>query len=135
MATSDFSVRLRSWTRVSGSKWQPTSAKASRAAVADTAPVDAEAPRFRTVGEPPRETDVFGDRHPFDETEVLVDERHLAATAAPDLVPVGLAIDQHLSAIGPEQAAEDLDERGLAGTVLAEERQDFAAMDVEAHTL
>ena len=102
-------------------------------AVADPAPVDAEAAWLRAVGEPSRETDVFGDRHPFDETEVLVDERHLAATAAPDLMPVGLAIDQHLTAIGPEQAAEDLDERGFAGAVLAEERQDLAAMHVETH--
>ena len=64
-----------------------------------------------------------------------MDEGDLAATAAPDLVPVGLAVDQNLSGIGPEQAAEDLDERGFAGTVLAQEGQDLAAMHVEAHAL
>ena len=50
-------------------------------------------------------------------------------------MPVGLAIDQHLSAIGPEQAAEDLDERGFAGAVLAQKRHDLAATDIEAHAL
>ena len=64
-----------------------------------------------------------------------MDERHLAATAAPDLVPVGLTIDQHLAAIGPEQTTENLDERGFAGAVLTQESQNFATMDVEAHAL
>src|SRR4030095_12265648 len=42
-----------------------------------------------------------------------------------------LAIHQHLAMVGGDGAAERLDERGLAGAVVADHGQDFAGIEVE----
>ena len=41
------------------------------------------------------------------------------------------AVDQHLAGVGLLDPADDLHQRGLAGAVLAEQRDDFARVHVE----
>ena len=88
IATSDFSVRVRSRTRMVGSSGQSTWASAARVAASDRAPVD-EAPAARIAG---RQRDILRDRHPFDETEILMDEGdRLRLAEARGSMPIGLA--------------------------------------------
>src|SRR5574337_663657 len=97
MATSDFSVRERSRTRMAG-----------------------------------RERDVLGDRHPFDEAEVLVDERHGLRLAEPRrTMAVGFAAIFDGAFGRLDDAAKRLDEGGLAGAVLAEESENLARVKIE----
>ena len=76
---------------------------------------------------------VFGDRHPLDEAQVLVNEGD--ALARVGAVAIGLAVDRHGSAVSGDNAAENLDQGGFASAVLAEKGNDLAAIDVEAHAL
>jgi hypothetical protein len=50
-------------------------------------------------------------------------------------VTIGLAVDQHSAAVSGDNAAENLDQGGFSSAVLAEKRDDLAAIDVEAHAL
>ena len=43
------------------------------------------------------------------------------------------AVDQHLAGVGLLDPADDLHQRGLAGAVLAQQRDDFARVHLEAH--
>ena len=43
----------------------------------------------------------------------------------------GLALQQHFAGVRREHAGEDVHERRLAGAVLAEQRVDLAALEVE----
>ena len=103
--------------------------------VVHAAPVDAEATPAAGSGEAAGQADVLRHRHPLDEAEILVDEGHGRAGAAPDLMAVGDAVDEHLPAVRPEQAAQHLDEGRFAGAVLAQERHDLAAAHVERDAL
>src|SRR5207249_7596132 len=49
--------------------------------------------------------------------------------------PLRLTADQQPTLVGVDDAGEDLDERRLAGTVLADERVDAPGTDDEAHVL
>ena len=73
--------------------------------------------------------DVLGDRHPFDEAEILMDEGDRAAHRAPDRRR--LAGEADLAGVGLVDARQDFDQRRFAGAVLAEQRMDLAATDVE----
>ena len=111
MATSDFSVRVRSRTRIVGASGQSTWASAASRRRLDRAPVD-EAEPARIAG---RERDVLGDRHPFDEAEVLMDEGDgLALAEAGRTVAVALAaiLDRAFGRL--DDAAERLDQGGLS---------------------
>ncbi len=55
------------------------------------------------------------------------DERARGAVVGDDV----MAIDGHLAGRGIDDAADDADQRRLAGPVRAEQRKDFAALDVE----
>ena len=57
------------------------------------------------------------------------------ALARVGAVTIGLAVDRHGSAISGDNAAENLDQSGFASAVFAEQRNDLAAIDVEAHAL
>ena len=135
MATSDFSVRLQAGHPRVGIEGAADKGQRVARPLVGAAPVDAEAAPAAGRREPPGEADVLGDRHPFDEAEVLVDEGHGRAAPAPHLVAIGRAVDEDLAAIGPEQAAQHLDERRLAGAVLAQQRHDLAPPHVEADAL
>ena len=126
MATSDFSVRLRSCTRTSGSKSAP-SLSSARAARLRAQPQWMRPSALRGVAE--RQTNILGDRHPFDQAEVLMDEgdRHAAHRMGHVLAVVG-----DRAAVGDMHARQHLDERRLAGAVLAEQRDDLALADVHA---
>ena len=64
-----------------------------------------------------------------------MDEGDAAAGPPGVAVPVGLAADRHAAPVGLEHVGQDLDEGRLAGAVLAQQRHDLAARDVEAHAL
>jgi hypothetical protein len=48
-------------------------------------------------------------------------------------VAIGLAVDRHPAAVSGDNAAENLDQSGFASAVLAEQRDDLSAIDVEAY--
>ncbi len=73
--------------------------------------------------------DVLGDRHPLDETEVLVDEGHVAEGGFGGERMTG---HRHLARVGVVDPREHLDQGGLAGPVGSEEGQDAAAVEVES---
>ena len=128
IATRDFSVRVRSRTRVVGASGQSTWASAELGGGLDRAPVDVTAPARIAGGE----RDVFRDRHPFDEPEVLVDEGdRLVFAEAGWTVPVAFAavLDRALRRL--DDSSERLDQGRFACAVLAEQRQDFTGMKVE----
>jgi hypothetical protein len=50
-------------------------------------------------------------------------------------VTIGRAVDRHPAAISGDNAAKNLDPGGYASALLAEKRDDLAAIDVEAHAL
>ena len=80
------------------------------------------------------EEQVVRDRHRRDEAQVLVDDRDPGRSRcrrAPkvDLLPV----DPDRARILLEHTGDDLDERGLARAVLAQERVDLAGPQVEFH--
>ena len=91
-------------------------------------PVDqAAAPRIAEG-----EADILGHGHPVDQAEVLVDERNRQATQR-----AGRVVSAELDAAGIKRvnAGEDLDQRGLARAVLAEQRQDLAGAKLEVHVI
>ena len=55
------------------------------------------------------------------------DQRARRAVIGDDVV----AVDGNLAFARHEDAADDADERGLAGAIGAEQREDFAATDIE----
>ena len=81
------------------------------------------------------EQDVAGDVEVVEQVQLLVDERDAAAPSR--RVDVAhrrrRAVDQHVAGVGLLDAADDLHQRGLAGAVLAEQRDDFARVHLEAH--
>ena len=84
MATSDFSVRLRLRTRVVGidvaaDQRERLAARALGARASRSARSGRGQPRR---GKPCGEADVLGDRHPFDQAEILMDEGDRLALAA-----------------------------------------------------
>ena len=108
-----------------------------RGACLRRAPVD-EADRAGPAGpwKALADAHVLGDRHPFDEAEVLVDEGDgLSLAARLGAVAIGRAANGDLTGIGTHDAAEGLDDGGFAGAVLAEEGDDLAPADREAHAL
>ena len=86
------------------------------------------------AGKADRERDILDDRHPFDEAEILVNERDglaLAEFRRPMLV--GLALIEDFAARRLENARQQLDERRLPRAVFAQQREDFARAHVERH--
>src|SRR5699024_97486 len=83
-------------------------------------------------GELVAEVDVLGDGEAVDDVELLVDGGD-AETEAGDRVRDGhrLAAERDLALRGLVRSREDLDERGLAGPVLAEQAVHLAGGDVE----
>ena len=78
------------------------------------------------------EEDVLGDVEPVDEREILVDDADAAvAGLAGARQPHDLAADEQLPLVGLEGAAQDLDQRRLAGAVVPDERHRLAAKDAE----
>ncbi len=82
------------------------------------------------------EHDVLADREARDQIALLVDhadaERHgVAGVEQADL----FAAHDELALVGPVDAGDDLDERRLAGAVLAEQRVDRALGERQRHTL
>ena len=87
MATSDFSVRLRSLDAQIRVDVGAELGERARGALARPAPLDeAEAARIAE-----RQTNILGDRHPVDEAEILMDEgdRHAAHRMGHVLAAVG----------------------------------------------
>ena len=74
------------------------------------------------------ERDVLGNRHPLDQTKILVDVRDRQATQRVGDVAAAVG---HRAGVERMDAGEDLDERRLAGAVLAQERHDLACADVD----
>ena len=76
-----------------------------------------------------RQADVLGDRHPVDQAEILVDE---GDRQAPERICHVGAAKGHSTLVERVDPGEDLDQRGLAGAILAEQRQDLAGLQVHA---
>ena len=76
--------------------------------------------------------DVLGDRHPFDEPQVLVDEGDRERIRA----RMGrLAGKQDLAGVGFVDPRQYFDQRRFARSVLSQERMDLSAMDVEVDVI
>ena len=78
--------------------------------------------------------DVLHDRHGVDQREVLMNERHTVGSSAPK-VQRGVLPVRSVAGIGQVHARKHLDEGRLAGAVLAEQRVDFAGVDVEVEAI
>ena len=78
------------------------------------------------------ERDVFRDRQRRHQAQLLRDghDARRNRVARTGKMPL-LAIDSHHAAIGTENPAQDADQRGLAGAVLADNGVDLAESDVE----
>ena len=79
---------------------------------------------------------VLGDREGGDDAQLLADHRDAARVRVggrPELD--GLAVHKDAPRLGPVDAAEDLDQRRLAGAVLAHERVHLARRQVELHVI
>ncbi len=123
-------MRLRLCTRRDGSKSQPTLAEGGDRAPFRAAPVD-EAGAHRIAL---READILGDRHPLDQTEILMDEGDaLLLVGSRRAMQVGLALEQDAPFVGCMNAGEALDQRRLAGAVFTKQRQHFAGVEMKAH--
>ncbi len=94
------------------------------------APVERARPARRRVAE----EDVLGDRQLREQQQFLVDRRD---PSRPRLERAGErgrhAVDQHGALVRRVHAGEHLDQRALAGTVLAEQRMDLAGPHLERH--
>jgi hypothetical protein len=78
------------------------------------------------------------DRLAGDELEVDVVLERAGAPQPPRIAVEGRQVhpvDQHLPGRGPVQPGEQLDQRGLAGAVLADHRDDRAGRQVQRHVL
>jgi len=122
IATIDFSVRVKFWIRRSGWMSAPSLASAVRARVRAAVQIDhAEAARI-----PQCQADILGDGHPFDQAEILMNERN---GHSPNRMCMALSVVGNTALVERVNAGEDLDERRLAGTVLAQQRQNLASAD------
>ena len=72
--------------------------------------------------------DILGDRHPFDEAEILVNERDRQPVCRGTDRP---AVERDLARVGFVDAGQDLDQGRLAGAVLTEQRVNFATTKIE----
>ena len=72
--------------------------------------------------------DVFRDGHPVDQAEILMNERDWQRI---DSGPDRPILKADLARVRLIDARQDFYQRGLARAVLAEQRMDFAASDVE----
>jgi hypothetical protein len=76
--------------------------------------------------------DVLGDREVGEERRLLVDHRDAGGLRLRGAREVGgLAVEQHLAGVQAVHAGHDLDQGGLAGAVLPDERVDRPALDDE----
>ena len=74
------------------------------------------------------ERDVFGNRHPLDQTKILVDECDGQATQRVGHVAAAVG---HCAGVERMDTGEYLDQRRFARPVLAQERHDLARADVD----
>jgi hypothetical protein len=89
---------------------------------ASRGPIDhAEAARI-----PQCQADILGDGHPFDQAEILMNERN---GHSPNRMCMALSVVGNTALVERVNAGEDLDERRLAGTVLVQQRQNLASAD------
>ena len=94
------------------------------------APVHAAERRARRVAD----EDVFGDGQLRKEQQLLIDDRDaLGARVAGRGEMNDLVADANLARVRAMNAGHDLDQRRLAGAVLAEQRVDLAGAHVERH--
>ena len=76
--------------------------------------------------------DVLRDRQVGEERRLLVDHRDAGVPGVGGAVEAdGLAVEQHVARVGAVHAGEHLDERRLAGAVLARERVRLAGAQRE----
>ncbi len=98
-------------------------------AVVGLAEVEQGAPGVRRLG---GEHDVLGHRHHGDQHEVLMHHSHAGLDRGTRRAELHrLAGDDDLALVGVVQPVEDVHQRRLAGTVLAEQRVDLALPQVE----
>src|SRR5271157_291114 len=84
----------------------------------------------------PAEKQVHIYRLAFCKREILVDDLNAASASRAGILEQRLlAIDQDHAAGRRLHARDDLDHRGLAGAVVADQRDDLAGVDVEAEIL
>ena len=101
--------------------------KSSADAAVDAAPIEKPA---QAVGAVLVDEDVLGHGEVGDEGELLEHGGDAGYSGGVGVVePGGLAQEGHLPSICVLCAGDDLDERGLARTVLAKERMDLAGLD------
>jgi hypothetical protein len=92
-------------------------------------PVDPAEPPLRRM---PHE-DVLGDGQLREQQQFLIDGRDPGRLRLLRRGEIGrLAVERHRAGIGPVHARHDLDQRRLAGAILAKQRMHFACLDVEA---
>ena len=105
----------------------PTAARRSRAA-ARIAPRSSTRP----AGQLPAEEKVGGDVEAGDEVEFLKDGGDAGRLRGARIGEAGrAALDQHLAAVRLDDAGEDVHQGRFAGAVLAEQRMNFAALEIE----
>ena len=82
------------------------------------------------------EHDVLGHGEHRHQLEVLVDHADAAADGVAGVVQVDdLAVDQDLALVGLVQPEQHLDQRALAGAVLAEQPEDLAPPQLDRHVV
>ncbi len=82
----------------------------------------------------PAQPDVLGDAQFRHEREFLINDADAAQPNGQRIAGwQGPAVEQDLARVRRDRAAEHLDQRGLAGAVLADERMDFPGRQLEIH--
>ena len=77
---------------------------------------------------------VFGDGRVGDETQLLMNDADPGAHRFEGMSEIDfLAVEYDGAGIALENAADDIDERGLARSILSDKRVHFARSDVEVH--
>ena len=131
ISTNCCSATERSRTGVIGSRLSPILSVIARVILGEAPPAD-EQPRARFAAD----EHVLGDRHVGGEGEFLIDGDDAGALG---VVGRGegdrLAIELDLARIGAVRAGQNLEQRRLAGAVLAQKRMDFGLADFEMHVL
>jgi hypothetical protein len=95
----------------------------------DVAPVDQRV----ASGELLVDDEVLGDGEVVEQREVLIDNLHAFADRFDRRHPgMGSAVQDDAPGVGSQRARDDLDERGLAGAVLARQAVDLAGPDRQA---
>jgi hypothetical protein len=76
------------------------------------------------------DSEIFRDGHPFNQSEILMDEGNWQRSM---ILREGLAIEANFSGGGGIDSSEDLDQSRFASAILSEQSDNFAGVEIERY--